>query len=52
MQLAQFMTQECGWTLQVCDSGNLGSLGLHRTAAADGGGVIGISDTGYLMVFV
>lgn len=27
MQLARFMTQECGWTLQVCDSGNLGCLG-------------------------
>ncbi|CAE7203557.1 tank-1 [Symbiodinium sp. CCMP2592] len=24
MQLAHFMTQECGWTLQVCDAANLG----------------------------
>ena len=30
MQLARFMTQECGWTLQVCDSGNLGYSGDIR----------------------
>ena len=30
MQLAEFMTQECGWTLQVCDSGNLGFRGNIR----------------------
>lgn len=30
MQLAQFLTHECGWTLQVCDSGNLGWRGEIR----------------------
>eukprot|EP00439_Symbiodinium_sp_Y106_P061959 s3343_g9.t1 len=30
MQLAKFMTNECGWTLQVCDSGNLGWEGEVR----------------------
>eukprot|EP00971_Amphidinium_carterae_P017990 354529-Amphidinium_carterae.1 len=30
MQLAQFMTHECGWTFQVCDSGNLGRYGQIR----------------------
>ncbi|CAJ1379214.1 unnamed protein product [Effrenium voratum] len=30
MQLAQFLTNECGWTLQVCDSGNLGWQGEIR----------------------
>eukprot|EP00438_Fugacium_kawagutii_P001714 Skav202856 [mRNA] locus=scaffold2311:209334:211474:+ [translate_table: standard] len=30
MQLAQFLTQDCGWTLQVCDSGNLGWKGEIR----------------------
>ena len=30
MQLAHFMTQECGWTLQICDAANLGYDGLLR----------------------
>ncbi|OLP89094.1 Poly(ADP-ribose) polymerase pme-5 [Symbiodinium microadriaticum] len=30
MQLAHFMTQECGWTLQVCDAANLGRCGNIR----------------------
>ncbi|KAL9139524.1 poly(ADP-ribose) polymerase family protein [Amphidinium carterae] len=30
MQLAQFMTNECGWMLQVCDSDNLGVNGEIR----------------------
>ncbi|CAJ1445964.1 unnamed protein product, partial [Effrenium voratum] len=30
MQLAQFLTNDCGWTLQVCDSGNLGTYGDTR----------------------
>ncbi|CAE7459342.1 pme-5, partial [Symbiodinium natans] len=30
MKLAQFMTNECGWTLQVCDAGNLGYSGEIR----------------------
>eukprot|EP00928_Gymnodinium_smaydae_P089147 TRINITY_DN73148_c0_g1_i1.p1 TRINITY_DN73148_c0_g1~~TRINITY_DN73148_c0_g1_i1.p1 ORF type:complete len:927 (-),score=122.21 TRINITY_DN73148_c0_g1_i1:98-2878(-) len=30
MQLANFMTHECGWTLQVCDGGNLGLNGDIR----------------------
>lgn len=30
MQIVQFMTNECGWTFQVCDSGNLGFVGDIR----------------------
>ena len=30
MQLAHFMTQECGWTLQICDAASLGYHGLIR----------------------
>lgn len=30
MDLVGFMTNECGWTLQVCDAGNLGSDGSIR----------------------
>ncbi|CAE7208797.1 tank-1 [Symbiodinium sp. CCMP2592] len=30
MQLAHFITRECGWTLQVCDAANLGRWGDIR----------------------
>lgn len=30
MQLVHFMTNECGWTFQVCDAGNLGHMGEIR----------------------
>ena len=33
MQLAKFMTKECGWTLQICDGGNLGPLGSELLPA-------------------
>lgn len=30
MQVVNFMTNECGWTLQVCDAGNNGFIGQIR----------------------
>merc|ERR1719277_2544689 len=30
MQLVNFMTNTCGWTLQVCDAGNNGFVGQIR----------------------
>lgn len=33
MQLAKFMSKECGWTLQICDGGNLGPLGYQVFAS-------------------
>merc|ERR1719428_2506991 len=30
MQVVKFMTNECGWGLQLCDGGNLGKYGQFR----------------------